>query len=230
VADLRARLRLYQSPATLYWSRNWSVEFYRLLARAGFINISFEDPQIGEVLIPEMQQAYAVLDWPNLKVSRSMRRWMRSAKCTDGEYSLQIGYDLGEIIAGIQRTYVADTWLNDRYARLLFRLAQAGCVDDFEVMTAALVSGPGARLVAGEVGYRVGKIYTSLSGFFERGDASLSNVGTLQLVRLAQHLEEAGFAFWNLGHPGMQYKQDLGARILPRAVFLRRWFAEGAVG
>ena len=42
---------------------------------------------------------------------------------------------------------------------------------------------------------------------------------------LGEHLRDAGYAFWNLGHPFMQYKLDLGAQILPRADFLDRWNA-----
>ncbi len=84
-------------------------------------------------------------------------------------------------------------------------------------------------MVAGEIGYRVGRVYTSLTGFFDRRDPELRNVGTLQLVLLARHLEASGFAFWNLGQPEMQYKRDLGAPALPRPVFLRRWFSESGV-
>ena len=83
--------------------------------------------------------------------------------------------------------------------------------------------------MAGEIGYRVGRVYTSLTGFFDRHDPELRNVGKLQLVLLARHLQAAGFAFWNLGQPEMQYKRDLGARVLPRPVFLRRWFSESGV-
>lgn len=219
-------LRLvYRGENTHYWSDDWSTEFYRKQAKAGFICTSLVHDQIGPVLLPEIQAAYAVLDWENLHVSRSMKRWLRSSRCADGQYSLRIGYDLGEIIAGIRGTYGDSNWLNGSYAELLDRLAKEDGPDDFEVMTVGLVSGRGERLVAGEVGYRVGRVYTSLTGFFDRSDPCNTNVGKLQLIRLAEHLKDQGFAFWNLGHPGMQYKLDLGARVLPRSRFLRRWLS-----
>ena len=66
--------------------------------------------------------------------------------------------------------------------------------------------------------------------YFDRSDPSHNNVGKLQLVLLAEHLENTGFAFWNLGHPSLQYKQDLGARVIPRGPFLERWFSESGIG
>lgn len=47
----------------------------------------------------------------------------------------------------------------------------------------------------------------------------------MQLFWPAEHLRNAGFAFWNLGQPYMQYKFDLGAKEVPRAQFLERWRA-----
>jgi hypothetical protein len=79
-------------------------------------------------------------------------------------------------------------------------------------------------LVSGEIGYVIGKTYTSLSGFSSRKKC-YSNYGTAQLVLLAQYLQASGFAFWNLGQPYMSYKLALGAKIYDRKEFLVRWFA-----
>ena len=38
-----------------------------------------------------------------------------------------------------------------------------------------------------------------------------------------KRLEERGFAFWNMGHPKQAYKRALGARLVERSVFLKRW-------
>ena len=40
---------------------------------------------------------------------------------------------------------------------------------------------------------------------------------------LAKYLEKENYAFWNLGHPYMQYKFDLGAIKYSRDEFLKRW-------
>jgi Leu/Phe-tRNA-protein transferase len=78
-------------------------------------------------------------------------------------------------------------------------------------------------LVAGELGYTLGRTYTSLSGFCSPDDSRWRHFGTLQMVRLAEWLRDGDFAFWNLGHPHMEYKQAIGARWVQREHFLGRW-------
>ena len=200
------------------WTDDWSVEFYWALVRAGFISTCFE---IGEgrcVLLPEIQKAYAVLDWGHLHVSRSMRRWLKSEECHGAGYELRVGHDLSAVVTGICRFHGATSWLTGHYQRLLVELL-AGGGQGFELMPVGLIDREG-RLHAGEIGYRCGRTYTSLSGFFDR---SRTNVGKLQLLRLGEYLRDGGYVFWNLGHPYFQYKIDLGARILERPEFLRRW-------
>ena len=53
-----------------------------------------------------------------------------------------------------------------------------------------------------------------------------NNWGKLQLILLGKYLEKENFSFWNLGHPYMQYKFDLGAITYKRKDFLKRWLAE----
>jgi hypothetical protein len=43
------------------------------------------------------------------------------------------------------------------------------------------------------------------------------------MVLLALYLENNNYSFWNLGHPYMQYKFDLGAISFSREEFLKRW-------
>ena len=78
------------------------------------------------------------------------------------------------------------------------------------------------KLVSGEIGYMISKTYTSLTGFSSKSKL-YNNWGKLQMVLLALYLEENRFDFWNLGHPYMQYKFDLGAKLYSRDDFLKRW-------
>lgn len=200
-----------------YFTRDWSPEMYIALARAGFISVATELLPGLNILIPQIQGAYAVLDWDNLHVSKSMRRWMRSEACISGGYRLSVPHDFGEVWSGIE-AYHEDNWMSRVYFRMLLALLEERR-DDFELVPVGLINDAG-NLVAGEVGYRIGAVYTSLTGFSDR---DRRNLGKLQLLRLGEHLRDAGFAFWNLGHPYMQYKLDLGAAILKRRDFLARW-------
>jgi len=79
---------------------------------------------------------------------------------------------------------------------------------------------PPTRALAGEIGFSIGGVYTSLSGW--TGKRTADAVGTVQLVLLGRWLQQRGCAFWSLGHcysPEMDYKRLLGHRIYTRAEF-----------
>ena len=79
-------------------------------------------------------------------------------------------------------------------------------------------------LIAWEIGYKISSTYTSLTGFCLK-DKKYNNYGKLQLVLLAKYLQKNNYSFWNLGHPYMQYKFDLGAISFSRKEFLKRWIS-----
>merc|ERR1712048_1102249 len=75
--------------------------------------------------------------------------------------------------------------------------------------------------LAGEIGFSIGRVYTSLSGWTEERTAD--GLGFAQLVLLGRWLQQRGYEFWSLGHcysPEMDYKRELGHRVYPRADFL----------
>ena len=80
------------------------------------------------------------------------------------------------------------------------------------------------KLVAGEIGYSIGSVYTSLSGFSTRGTVAAGS-GHVQLVCLGKWLQLKGYSFWSMGHcysPAMDYKRQLGHRVYPRVDFLAK--------
>ena len=205
---------------THYWSDCWDAEFYIALAEAGFIStaVPFDDSPF--LLLPELQESYAVLDWENLRIDRSVARLLAdplvSASITFG-FADKVALVLEHLVASHERC-----WIHPPYRNLLNRLE--GFVHPrFRLRSVEIRERSSGALVAGELGYTLGSTYTSLSGFFSREERKWNHYGKLQLVMLAEVLRDAGYAFWNLGHPHMAYKTALGARVLRRHEFLNRW-------
>ncbi len=71
------------------------------------------------------------------------------------------------------------------------------------------------RLASGELGYTVGNIYTSLTGFSREESA-----GSVQLATLGALLIHCGFNMWDLGMD-MDYKSGLGAQNMKRSDYVK---------
>lgn len=208
---------------TLFWDASWDPELYVELARAGFISIAYSDSELGAVLIPELQGSYAVLDWVDLHCSRKLRRLLRSGRLADEGIELRVVASVERVLERLV-SYHEESWILEPYRELVLRLP-TGNAPRFALHGVELWSGRRGELVAGELGYTIGATYTSLSGFCSPHDRTCRHFGTLQLFLLAEMLRDRGYAFWNMGHPGQDYKVALGARVIERGGFLERWLA-----
>lgn len=213
--DLRNPLLLQARYADMgedyYWSEDFSPEFYIAQAQAGFIAVT-EQRKGRELLLPELQRSYAVLDFNNLHISRHAQRIIRRDAPT-----LYVGLSLRTVATRIQR-YHKHSWLSARYLETLEAINAHK--NDMHVVSVLLYHR--GEISAGEIGYILGRTYTSLSGFSSR-HPDLRHHGTAQLVLLGQWLKHHQFALWNLGQPYMPYKFALGAREHSRHAFLRQW-------
>ena len=217
--DLKSRRILdfihHDGRSHFYWTRDWSASLYSRLAYEGLISTSYETEKGEIVLLPEMQRAYAVLDWDNLHISRHIKKMIRK----EAGPRLTVNKNYPGVIKSIQE-YHDPCWLTAEYISILDQLHRAE-EDGCRVLSVELWD-HNDRLVAGEVGYQIGAVYTSLSGFCRRHSGG-KNYGTCQMVMLAQKMFQHGMHFWNMGHPDMPYKIRLGAKVLEREDFLKIW-------
>ncbi len=194
-----------------YWSDDYSAAYYIAQAKAGFISV-IEVYNGQELLLPEMQFECALLDLDELHCSKKVAKLISKENL-----QLTIDSNIEEIAGYIDETH-KDSWLTKHYASIL--RSTEGLDKNFKVIT-AYVEHHG-EVIAGEIGYMIGKTYTSLSGFSKK-NKEYNNYGTAQLVLLGKYLKENGFILWSLGH-NIPYKKALGAEICEREIFLERWF------
>ena len=198
-----------------YYSDDFSPEFYISLARAGFISVSYIEDNI-EYLLPEMQYEYAVLDFQNLHISRKVNKLLKD---TDS-YSFTIDKHFETVLESI-KSYHKTSWIDGNYLNLLKKLKNT-TDENFKLISCELSCTRTKQIIAGEIGYIINDTYTSLSGFTKK-EKLYNNYGKLQMTLLSKYLEENSFSFWNMGHPYMQYKLDMGAVVYKRDKFLKRW-------
>lgn len=214
-------------------SEIWDPTFLARLAYEGFFTITTARRRQREPL-PELQPFYGVLDWHNLNRSKHVNKAMRRLGAeTPRRYFLYCDRDLEETYKQLdryQKEQHGENWMTWKYVQA-FRRASDDPKINFRLHSIELYDGPrlaqgpaadAPKLIAGEIGYSIGKVYTSLSGFSLR---SADGLGWIQLACLGKWLEEKRYAFWSLGHcysPHMEYKRQLGHRIYTRAEFLER--------
>ncbi len=195
-----------------YWSQDFSPEYYIAQAKSGFIAVTdfYEEK---ELLLPEIQFAYALLDFKDLHISKKVAKLIRNQNL-----KIEIDTNIEEIAQHIDAIH-KNSWLSKQYTKTL--RATEGLDKNFKIITAYIEAD--GNIIAGEVGYIIGKTYTSLSGFSSK-EKKYRNYGKAQLVLLGKYLKEHRFSFWNLGQPYMDYKIALGAKIYERQDFLKHWF------
>eukprot|EP00929_Paragymnodinium_shiwhaense_P081228 TRINITY_DN42472_c0_g1_i1.p1 TRINITY_DN42472_c0_g1~~TRINITY_DN42472_c0_g1_i1.p1 ORF type:complete len:403 (+),score=80.18 TRINITY_DN42472_c0_g1_i1:71-1210(+) len=220
----------------------WDPRFNARLAHEGFFTITTGRKKDNEPL-PELQPFYSVVAWPFFEESKHVRKALkRVAKWSS---CLKVSNNANpqrswELLDAYHLKKYGANWLTKQY----FDMIMAGSADpsvNFRVhcielyvvsipeeleaddesavaMTRVLESG---LPLAGEVGFSIGDVYTSLSGW--TAERTHDNFGTSQLVLLGRWLQQRQYAFWSLGHcysPHMEYKRELGHRVVPRKDFL----------
>ncbi len=198
-----------------YASYDFSPQFYVDLCKKGFISTSCMDTKNEQILLPEMQFEYAVLHFENLHISQKVQKLLKKAP-----YAFTCNRHFEEVLNALE-TYHLNNWLWGKYRQMILLLKEQ-IHENFELLSFEVCDAQSNQLIAGEIGYRIGHVYTSLSGFCNK-EKTYNNWGKLQLVLLGQYLQTQKYDFWNLGHACLPYKIDLGANVYARSEFLNLW-------
>uniref|UniRef100_A0A7S4SEX1 Arginyltransferase n=1 Tax=Alexandrium monilatum TaxID=311494 RepID=A0A7S4SEX1_9DINO len=201
------------------YSLDYSPAFFCELAYEGFFPMGLEHPQDRRIQVLGLcfDHQVHVLDFREVHVSRQVRRRAK-------QYTMTVDKAFDDVLLGCVRMH-GEAWLyrGCRWVlRTLFHECRRPGTPDpgaagVSVHSFELWDGEG-KLVAGDIGYTLGSIYTSMTGFREQHTKS---AGEVQLVLTAALLERMGFAWLDLGQV-LKYKERLGAKAISRAAYLDR--------
>ena len=198
------------------WAASFEPRLVAALMARGFLTMAQRVGREGHALLPKMHRQRCALVFPDLHVSRSARR---KAK----QFSLSVDTSFDAVVAGIREQHGDECWF---YPPLVeaFRTLHCQGSAHVKMRTFEVWDKTTGLLVAGELGYACGDVYTSLSGF-----SRMASAGAVQCAATAKLLARSGYVLWDLGME-LPYKTKLGAQLLPRDAFLKRLRQARAVG
>lgn len=195
-------------PSDFCWSSCFEPTFLAALMYEGYLPTA-HGPVEGPteyILLPKLHQERCLVQFEDLRVSKRARSASR-------EYLLAVDTAFDDVVDKCVKQH-GESWLHPPIVDSFRRLFHSGGTGQVKMHSIELKRE--GHLVAGELGYSVGRTYCSLSGF-----TTISGSGNVQCLGLALLLHERGFDFWDLGM-GMEYKAQMGAREISRADFLQR--------
>ncbi|EAN32910.2 Leucyl/phenylalanyl-tRNA protein transferase family protein [Theileria parva strain Muguga] len=215
----------------LCWSPCIDVDFVMMLMEFGFIPIGYRlvFPAFERVIIlPKMHQFRCCLAPLDIKLPKKALKLKEQLQIT-------INQDFHQVMKGIVDKF-GENWLyppiQHVFSLIHFYTNLQSYITDNNTMSKDNVNGvkmgkgelsklisvevwKNKQLIAGEIGFVNGSVYTSLTGFH-----SVSNSGKFQLIALAALLHFNGFELWDLGMH-LPYKTEMGAKCISRTLFIQ---------
>jgi Leu/Phe-tRNA-protein transferase len=186
---------------------NFKPEYLMSLVKSGFYIMSRYDGYLHTYNLEAMHHlSRSVLFFDRLHIKKSIKKYF-------SKYELRFNTDFDTIVDKCVKNH-NDAWLTKPLVDSIKKIHE---LNKEEVNFVSFGLYRDNKLVAGDFGSKVGRIYSSYSGYYEE-----SNAGTVQMILTAQYLEKEGFAFWDLGMP-VDYKKTIGGRILNLEDFISLW-------
>ena len=208
-------------------ARDFDEDFISRLMEAGFLVMSMElsdeqDETTEEggsssesrlpmesffILLPKLHLLRSALFFPELHIKKSIRPLL---SC----YDLRVNNDFDIILNKCVEIHGA-AWLTPPLVEILKSMHQtSGSRTGMLTKPVSFGVYRDGELLAGEFGITMGRVYTSYSGYYEE-----DNAGTVQMILMAQWLDNIGFDFLDLGMP-LDYKTGLGAQNISPGRFV----------
>ena len=173
---------------------DFTPAFIARLMEAGFLVMSARVSEDNYILLPKLHLVRSALFFDRLHIKKTIKRHL-------ARYELRFDSDFDRIIERCLEVHGED-WLTPPLIHAI-RTIRKDRLCGLKPTSFALYRD--GKLVAGEFGVQLGRVYTSYSGYYDE-----SNAGTIQLILATRYMQKNGFAFFDLGMP-MEYKHDLGA-------------------
>jgi Leu/Phe-tRNA-protein transferase len=204
---------IFHSQEDFYVSRYFDPLLLAHLMYEGFLPIASEYRNQC-ILLPKLHLKRCLL------LLNESQHIPKTVKKRGRKYKLILNRSLEEVVKGCHKQH-GIPWLYPPIVesfKVLFQRGEQGMElypnQKVRFWTIELLDIASDKLCAGELGYTVGKVYTSLTGF-----SNVSGAGTVQLYALGRLLRKQRFEMWDLGM-SMQYKLDMGAEDHDRDDFL----------
>lgn len=218
------------------YSFSFHPKLIALLMAEGFLPIATKQDDVY-ILLPKLHQERCVIQLCQSPAQHSVKQTTtgssslhisRSTRKKSRRFAMTVNQDFTSVVNGCSQQHGEHCWLYEPYIESLRSLWQTPVAVALpsesnspcqqvavRVWSIEVWEEESGKLVAGELGYSVGKVYTSLTGFSRQDSA-----GSVQLAALGRLLTKQGFQLWDLGMD-IDYKASLGSELMERDTFCR---------